>query len=105
MARSPRVPPTPRAAPARLNRFTIPEQLPGATAFSDEPDLYSVKQLIAFIISSAWLWRPLFERTADVPCAATRSDRLSTGQLLLADIHGPSTCPETSSERAREPSV
>jgi hypothetical protein len=51
------------ASPTRLDRFSIPEQLPGATAFSDEPDLYSIKQLLAIIKSSAWLWRPLVERT------------------------------------------
>jgi len=65
MARVARVPPTPRPEPAKLDRFSTPEQLPGATAFSDEPDLYSAKQLIAYIKSSAWLWRPLLERTEE----------------------------------------
>jgi Transposase DDE domain len=59
------VPPTPKETPRRLDRFSIPEQLPGATRFSDEPDLCSVKQLIALVKSSAWLWKPLMEQTED----------------------------------------
>jgi hypothetical protein len=63
MGRRAVVPPTLGESRVRLDRFSVPEQLPGATAFSDDPDLYSIKQLLAFINSSAWLWRPLVERT------------------------------------------
>jgi hypothetical protein len=65
MARPRSVPPTPKSSAKRLDRFSIPEQLPGATKFSDEPDLYSSKQLIALVKSSAWLSKPLIEQTEE----------------------------------------
>lgn len=68
----------------KLTRFSVPEQLPGATAFSDEGYLASPLQLVMFVKSCSLIWWRLTKSTTVIKSSGPARQPGSWALLYLA---------------------